>query len=330
MGADAKHTVLPLAQQCLSCTAKELGHEFQRIANLRSRTTQPVRHFSIAFAPEDGTIDDDIKAEIAVRIMDEMGYGDSQYFTVAHDRENPDHRQPHKHDHIHIVANAIKTNGGKVSHFWDYRNLERCLREIETDYGLRQLRNSWERSKDTAIVDASELQSKIDEALLDSPSLKEWINRLEASKVNLKFKLTKCGNIQGISYINDGQVVRGGDIDRSWGKMRLSFAPTPENLALAQSSNLKVQSLSIDLRQHDRELLAKAADLAMEKLGGFSEFKSRNLKISLSDGVLKVQRLHPNRWMFSAKKDVNQEWKTIGIPNINAKTDVEILEYTMT
>ena len=42
-------------------TPNKIAREFLEVANLRPRVTKPVRHFSIAFAPEDGRVDDVVK-----------------------------------------------------------------------------------------------------------------------------------------------------------------------------------------------------------------------------------------------------------------------------
>ena len=328
LGEDKKPVLLKEAQQCFSDTPEDLAREFQYIANFRHRTTKPVRHFSISFAPEDGKdgkIEDDIKSEIAVRIMAEMGFGDCQYFAVAHDRDDSNHHHVHDHEHIHIVANAIKPNGEKVDHFWDYRKLERCLRDIEIDYGFRQVPNSWEKPKVNKVAELTELQEKIDKALEGSPGLKEWSDRLSRSGVNLRFKITSRGCVQGVSYIHDGKIEKGGDVERSWKSLSSKFDQTPENLELMQLANLKTQSMSIKLRREDQELLTKAADLAIRKLDGRNKCNEKGAIISIVDGVLKVQRLRPNKIILSAKKDENGEWKSIGVPNIDPKKDLKIL-----
>jgi Relaxase/Mobilisation nuclease domain len=325
LGEEKGAVLLKEAQQCFSNTPEDLAREFQYIANSRYRTTEPVRHFSIGFAPEDGKIELDIKAEIAVRIMEEMGFGDCQYFAVAHGRVVDNHHEIHAHDHIHIVANAIKPNGEKVDHFWDYRKLERCLREIEVDYKFRQVPNSWELPKVSKIAELTELQSKIDKALENSLSLKEWIDRIETSGVNVRFRITSRGCVQGIGYVHDGKINKGGDVDRSWKLLSSRFEQTPENLELMRSANLRTQSLSVELKPEDQALLTKAADLAMQKLAGEDKFKDKSVQISIVDDVLKVRRLRPNKIVLTAKKDSDGKWRSIGMPNIDAKKDLQIL-----
>lgn len=326
LNENTEFTILPEAQQCFSSTPKNLASEFQYVANFRHRITSPARHYSISFAPEDGAIDNEIKAEIAVRIMTEMGFGDSQYLGVAHSRNNPNHHQLHEHDCIHIIANTIKPNGEKVSDFWDYRRMEKCLRNIEIEYGFRQLINSWERHKADDGVQSVELQGKIDRTLSDSPSLGKWIDRLESSGIHLKFRITSKGQVQGINYIYQGKISKGSNINRGWGLLSSRFEQTPENLELMKSATLKAQSLPIELQAEDYDLLAKTADLAMQKLAGKDRLKNQSVIISIVDDILMVQRLRPNKIILSAKRDIDGKWQSIGVPNIDPKKDLHILE----
>ena len=63
-----------IASYMLGTNPRDLASEFERIANLRPTTKLPVRHISLAFAPEDGEIADLDKEAIVVRVVHEMGY----------------------------------------------------------------------------------------------------------------------------------------------------------------------------------------------------------------------------------------------------------------
>ena len=158
-----------------------------------------------------------------------------------------------------------------------------------------------------------------------SPSLQEWIDKLETSGVNLRFKITSRGYVQGVGYIHDGRIEKGGNVERSWKSLSSKFEQTPENLELMRAANLRTQSLSITLRREDQELLTKAADFAIQKLAGLDKFDDKSVKITIIDDVLTVRRLRPNKIILSAKKDSEGEWKSIGIPNIDPLKDLKIL-----
>jgi Relaxase/Mobilisation nuclease domain len=314
------------AKQCWGNNASDIASELTKVAKFRPTTKLPVRHFSIGFGEND-KLTDDIKTEIVMRIMEEMGYSDCQYFAVAHDRYDPNHHEVHDHDHLHIVANAITPHGERITDFKDYYRMELCLRKIEKAYGLESVHNSWEKVKKLKEIPApSELKDKIDKALEGSHSLQEWLNRLEAEEVNVRFRITSRGRVQGISYVHQGELKKGSNVGHGWRDLSSRFNQTPENLELIRGANLKTQSLSIELKPEDQALLTKAADLAMQKLGGEDKFKDKSVQISIVDDVLKVRRLRPNKIILSAKKNSEGEWQSIGVPNIDAKKDLKILE----
>jgi hypothetical protein len=322
---DKAHTMLDGAKNCRGEDAGEIASGFQAIAK-RGNSRIPVRHYSIAFAHEDGEIDNDTKAEIVNRIMEEMGFGDCQYFAVAHDRDDPNHHEAHDHDHIHIVANAITPTGQRVPDSWDYHHLQRSLRGIERDYGFRQVENSWEKARTPVPIKKSDLQIKIDRSLTDEPDLKTWIARLEAEGVNMRFRVTTRGCIQGISYVYEGELKKGGDIGAGWKSLSSKFGESPDHTKLAIASNLKTQSLPVTLRRHEQEQLVKMADLAVERLGGQSKYKDKSIDIKFVDNVLTVYRLRPNKRILSATKNDDGKWMSIGIPNIDEKKDLNIFE----
>lgn len=315
-----EHRMLPEAKKCWGNSIADIASELKEVAKFRPKTRFPVRHFSIGFAPQDGQICDDLKSEIIVRILDEMGYADCQYFAVVHDRSATNR------EHVHVLANAITVTGKRVSDFKDYYLMELCLRKIERDYGLTQVQSSWgknRRIKTTPVP--QELQDKIDRALTKSTSLKEWIDELEASKINLRFRVTPQGYTKGISYIYQGELNKGSDIDRGWKLLSSKFPQTAENQKLMRLATLKAQSLPVELKQEDHELLSKTADFAMQKLDGRDRLSSKNVIITLTENILKVQRLRPNKIVLSAKKDPHGKWQSIGIPNIDPKKDLSIL-----
>jgi hypothetical protein len=77
---------------------------------------------------------------------------------------------------------------------------------------------------------------------------------------------------------------------------------------------------------HFTPLLAKAADLAMQKLAGKDRLKNQSVIISIVDDILKVQRLRPNKIILSAKRDIDGKWQSIGVPDIDPEKDLDILE----
>jgi len=53
-----------------------------------------------------------------------------------------------------------------------------------------------------------------------------------------------------------------------------------------------------------------------------------SLHQSIDDnGVLTVRRLRPNKRILTAKKDESGKWRSIGVPDIDRKKDLQILGY---
>lgn len=328
LGEDKDFTMLDGAKQCHGSSPDEIASSFQKIAK-RGKSQIPVRHFSIGFGENDNIdglpIDNDTKSEIVNRLMSEMGFGDCQYFAVAHGRTDPSHSKIHHHDHIHIVANAITPNGERVNDSWDYYKIQTRLREIEKDYGFERVQNSFEKTRISLPVNETELQRKIDRSLSGNPNLKTWIDRMEAEGVNLRFKVTSRGHIQGVSYLSEGEMIKGGDAGRGWKSLSKEFVKSPDDKILVKAANLKTQVIPVVLKQEPQELLNRTANLAMEKLKGEPKYKDKSVEIKLSEGILTVWRLRPDKRIFSAIKDDNGEWKSFGVPDIDKKKDVSLL-----
>jgi Relaxase/Mobilisation nuclease domain len=211
-------------------TPQELAREFELFASLNPRVKVPVKHFSLSFAEQDGIVDDDAKHLLAIDYMDKMGYGDSQYIVVSHDRTDHDHA----HDHIHIVANAVAVSGQWVNDWLNWKQSQTVLRELEREHNLTPVISSWDKNRDKLAAtkhdrrverliangvqpDAIErtrveIQTKIDLAATGATSISQFCGRLQMLEVNPIARITRTGRVQGISYRSGDVVVRGSDL----------------------------------------------------------------------------------------------------------------------
>jgi Relaxase/Mobilisation nuclease domain len=333
------HTILSNAHNCFGTTPAELTAEFERVASKNNRVKKSVRHFSIGFAPgdgklspelqgEDGELSLEVQGEIAARIMSEMGYGNSQYIAVAHHRDDPGHPKAHEHSHLHIVANGVDLDRRGVSHFWDYRKLEKILRGIEQDYQLRAVECSWEKVRSTAITEDREvlpLAEKIYTAQADRPDLQTWIDRLEAEKILPRFKVTSRGKVQGVTFL-DGETsttYKGSAIGCGWKTIsdRLQNGTDPP-IDVVNSANQRFSIQPVILDKHRQEQFDLAVKLAISSVE--SKNRPRGMSITLKDETLKVYRLRPNKLVLQAKRE-SDRWKPISIPDLD-RTDITALE----
>jgi hypothetical protein len=324
LNPDKQPTILNEAKHCIGTNALDLTHEFQRIADLRPRTQKMVRHFSIGFAPEDGEVDNDVKAAIAMRVMNEMGFENCQYLAVAHHRDDPGHQEIHNHDHLHIVANAVTLDGQRVPDFCDFRNLEQSLRKIERDFQLRQINCSWERQSLPQPDLQSNLQKQILAAIDGRPTLEVAIERLAAAQIDVRFRITNRGKVQGVSFIEDGKKIKGSEINCQWKYIRAHTEPDPSDRTAIEATNIRSQSRTIELTQPELERFSYAIELAQARLGQSLKFKSRSIEIRNNEGTLSIQRLRPHKPILSAIKDSSGVWMPSGFVDID-KQDMKLL-----
>ncbi|WP_373546554.1 relaxase/mobilization nuclease domain-containing protein [Chamaesiphon sp.] len=217
-------------------TPRELEAEFLTFSTFNDRVTRVVNHLSVGFARLDGVVDPQLQVRIADRIINEMGYGNSQYLVVAHGRNDPGHDRTHDHDHFHIVANAVDLNGKWVDDFQSFRRFEKILREIEKDEQLTQIKSSSDVKKrapthgqcqrhkrelrevaagvrQMAILPVVErLQIAIDTAAKESKSVVEMTKKLAERDIESRLKITRTGLVRGISYSLDGIKFQGNQL----------------------------------------------------------------------------------------------------------------------
>ncbi len=221
-------------------TPSQLTQEFNNCADLRRSTTKPVKHLIISFAPADGYVNDTVKARIAQTAVIELGYKDNQYLVVDHNRNDPGHDWNHDHDHIHIAINMITLDGERVDDWQDKRKFEAILRQLEPEFNLtpvepskqrkrkalshgqtqrykREL-NDWQkgsRANQPDIPLTIKLQAAIDAASFDSPTITEFIGRLQHLGIDVRATISDKGR-KRISYLMPGlEPIRGSKLHQA-------------------------------------------------------------------------------------------------------------------
>jgi Relaxase/Mobilisation nuclease domain len=305
----------------------DLAREFRLVSNLRRGVARPVRHFSISFAPEDGVVDDLTKEAIVFRVLDSLGYGDCHFLAVDHDRYDPGHDKAHDHDHLHILTNAVTLGGKYVNDSFDMYRIQDILREVERDFGLRQIKSSWEvkREKAQAVDLDSDIARIVKDSLVDCADLKLWLDRLAQANVDVRFNLTYRGVARGVTFLKDGKSFKGSAIGASWQVIGGCFTPTAYDVAVMEAANLQSQARPIQLSQTERAAFDHAANMGMVALGSNHKFKSKRLDIRLENETLSVIRLRPHKLMLKATQTIDGKWEPVGFPHIDLK-DIELLE----
>jgi Relaxase/Mobilisation nuclease domain len=125
--------------------AREIKTAFDLINSLNPRLGKNTMHLTIGFDPKDGELCNEFKGEIAKELMTRMGFGDTYWLAVAHHRDDPEHPTVHQHDHLHIVASRVNSDGRTISDRWDYQQANTILRQLEREYQLQPFIPFWER-----------------------------------------------------------------------------------------------------------------------------------------------------------------------------------------
>jgi Relaxase/Mobilisation nuclease domain len=302
----------------------DLAAEFGAVADLRPTTRLPVRHISLSFAPGD-VVDKFDRASIVDRVMSEMGYQDCQYIAISHHRDDPGHDEAHDHDHIHIVANAVSMLGERVSDSHERYRIQPILREIEKEFGLKQVGNSWDikREKAQTIHPQTDLSIQIAKSLVDCPDLATWLDRLAEDHIDVRFALRKDGAVRGVSFLKDGEIHKGSEVGASWAVVDEILKTSPTDLPLMTAANAKSQEHQLNLSPQERWEFERGVEMAMEALKGGDRFKSGRVDIKLDDQTLTVYRMRPHKQMLKASR-TDEGWVPVGCPDLDKK-DLDLL-----
>ncbi len=324
-----------LSENMASDTPSDLAREFRRISNGNPRISKPVKHISVSFAPEDGVVEDWLKEAIALRLLNGLGYQETPYLVVAHDRDDPGHDAIHDHDHIHIITSAVDYDGNRVDPSWEAYRMQSILREAEIDFGLRQVASSWEvkREKALGLKLDSHLAHLVRDSFKDRPDLQTWLDRLAQSDIDVRFNISKNDNVMGITYLKDAEISKGSDIGASWAVVNDRVSVTADDLPLMKATNIKSQEKPVRLSKLDspegtlceRAMFDRAVEMAVMKLGQGKKFKNSRADIKLDGDTLTVVRMRPHRLMLKATQTKDGKWEPVGFPHVE-KRDVEQLE----
>jgi hypothetical protein len=257
--------------------------------------------------------------------LPQMGYQDCQYIAISHHRDDPGHDEAHEHDHIHIVANAVSMLGERVSDSHERYRIQPILREIEQEFGLKQLANSWDVKRENAqtLYPETDLSVQLAKSLENCPDLTTWLDRLAEDDIDVRFALRKDGAVRGVSFLKDGEIHKGSTVGASWTIVDEQLGTSPTDLPLMTAANLKSQEHQLNLSNQERWEFDQAVKMAMAALKGGDRFKSGRVDIKLEDETLTVYRMRPHKQMLKASK-TDEGWAPIGCPDLDKK-DLDLL-----
>jgi len=258
----------------LHSSARELSQEFGLIRSLKPNVSKAVYHCALSIHPDEVLTDSQF-SKIGEEFLKEMNFNKSQYVIFRHNDQ--------KHSHIHIIANRISMNGTVVSDKWDYKRAEEVVRKLEVKYGLQELITSdkvdekalskgqvekFNRTGDIPIQ--TQLQLIIQDALLNSRKIDEFIASLAMNGVETQLHRNSTGTVFGVSFQLEGVSFKGSKLGRaySWTKIQNQLQ---ENYYAKYSREGKTGNT-----REERDLTNASQEASKSKRGEYSGAEERD------------------------------------------------------
>ncbi|EAP8783955.1 relaxase/mobilization nuclease domain-containing protein, partial [Salmonella enterica] len=253
-GAHHKSDPVVIGGNMLSDSAVEMIAEFDSTKHLRLDVAKPVWHNSLRL-PDGETLTNEQWSIIADDYMKRMGFRDTHLRCyVLHDDDG---------QHIHIIANRIDLNGGKL-YLGRNENLisTQIISKLEIAHGLTVTkttsppsqaqpkrktvsRNEKMLSERTGVLSPREaLQQILDKSLSDKPDLLTFIKRLEEAEVSWKANIASTGKMNGFSFEYTGIAFKASQLGKSysWANLSNRLNYNPDHLeALRSDISIKDQ-----------------------------------------------------------------------------------------
>ena len=209
-------------------TVQQLMNEFIAARKLRPDIEKATWHNSLRLPPGD-KITDEKWDEIALDYMQRMGFTDSHMYCVwKHDDE----------EGVHIVACRIGLDGSVFLGQNENLKSTRVIQDLEKVHGLQitkgpdydpdsgklvmpEVRKLKKAEIEMAVRTGKEpakqvLQRLIDEAVGDSPTLLQLVERLDSAGVVVRANLASTGTFNGLSLEIDGTVFKGSSLGKKY------------------------------------------------------------------------------------------------------------------
>lgn len=261
----------------LGTTPRQMSMEVAAIRRMRPNLQHATLHviFALPYLYDEGgnavkreNLSDEKAIELVTKWREAMQVTNCLYFLARHlDRT---------HNHFHLVACRIRTDGSVVNDSWDYRRSEVVVRQLEKEFGLgatpcsnsRVAQKVEEKGISTTVSDRRAptrkqkhhnscfptvkqlLASLIDEACSDSPTVTQLIGRLQHQGVIVHPQFSTKGLFkEAIAFELDGVKVAGNKIGSAYSfpgllrKRGVSYLADRDNPALFAASSGEVVQL---------------------------------------------------------------------------------------
>lgn len=206
-----KEARLLYSEGLMTDTPKDIIDGFECQRHLNSRVQHWCGHISLSYSPEDSArLSDEVMVKLALEYMEKLGITNTQFIIARHlDKEHP---------HCHIVYNRVDNDGKCVSDSFEYYRSNAICKELKKKYGL-----TFGENKDKVKVDRLKGRSKTRQEIYlavqaAKKSAKDWTTfqrELAQKGVTVRKKFRRGSTeVEGLSYIKDGQKFKASQIDR--------------------------------------------------------------------------------------------------------------------
>lgn len=190
-------------------TPRELAAEFGELRRMRPGVARPVWHCSLSL-PKGEHLTDAGWQDVADGLLRKVGLDPDRhpYLLVRH--------MDTEHEHVHLVTSRIGIGGELWHGKWEAHQVMQATGELEVEHGLalttqfdpdlhRERRNLTTGQVQEAlrlerVPTKLVLQQTLDQALVDTPSMAEFLERLDAAGVDALPNIASTGRMSGFSF----------------------------------------------------------------------------------------------------------------------------------
>ncbi|AGA79732.1 relaxase/mobilization nuclease domain-containing protein [Echinicola vietnamensis] len=201
-------------------------------------------HVSLSFGKEE-KISNAKMLSIAGEYLKGMGFDDNAYVIFRHHDAD--------HSHCHLLALRNRFDGSVVSDSNNFRRSESLVRKLEKKYGLQQVKSSKEAKIKAPNKDEIEmvmrtgkpskkmvLQQIVGEALNQTNTMADFIQKVEVAGANLLFNQASTGRVSGVAYCYGGFKAKGQSLGNQfkWKNIAntLNYEQTRDRQAIGQAN----------------------------------------------------------------------------------------------
>jgi Relaxase/Mobilisation nuclease domain len=211
----------PLDSNMAGQTVIELAEEFEQLHLVRSGVQRRLYHCSLSL-PTGEHLDDHTWRNLTQDYLEDMGFAGHQYLLVRH-TDTP------SHEHVHIVANRVGSDGHVATDSWDAYRAQVVAKALEAKYDLTPTQTSWnlprkalskqqlEKEKKTGVPSIQrQLQDAIETVASQSAGFVDLAAQLDDRGITLKVSYGYADQPIGVSYSKDGVTMSGSSLGRGY------------------------------------------------------------------------------------------------------------------